>query len=592
MDNSRLIADLKADLSRAQSELLETSRYNAEMQITTKEAQNAATRLSSTNAQLQSHLVELSKSHEAEVGILRSNLSGEMSAHAAARVANSQLTTEVRTLTERLSASEKKCANLETVLVYTQSQRDVLQQRLQRVNDKFAALESFARKMALLGETHMDDLLRVEDEYRLKASGAAGTHPIVLAGDVAAVVGAMRGQFGSGLQEADQALQEVARLQQLEASAAAAAANNVNSPTHEVALAAAEAAGSSSALVVSSANNNNDGNQQGGDQQQQHQQSQRLQESQLRTSPIKGGAGTMTLASRGGGGSNLLSDQFEPIGNDPASLQEQVMRLRALVLDSQRAAAAAREDAASFERELLALRYRTMTGSQLYPGPMATSASSVGSLANTTINNTAAATVGSSASPRAYGVPTPVLRSPREVLAESRGGHGVSLSVSQILNGSRPYNHSMLATNGSAMTASSVGLFLGGSTGNALADDVLLAASSPRQQAGGLGYHLGQSSVFLHRSHASSVTAATTSGQPSGRGSPSPASSPGSKSRAQQENDDAFQQHLAVLEEQERVAREQKMVESLGMEALTRALAASSSSSAAAAALAAAAATE
>lgn len=54
-------------------------------------------------------------------------------------------------------------------------------------------------------------------------------------------------------------------------------------------------------------------------------------------------------------------DEFEPMETDVPGLQEQLLRLRALFIDTQRALFAAKVDAANYERELTALRWRAVT---------------------------------------------------------------------------------------------------------------------------------------------------------------------------------------------------------------------------------------
>ena len=84
-----------------------------------------------------------------------------------------------------------------------------------------------------------------------------------------------------------------------------------------------------------------------------------------------GGAYGMSTVINGGGGGSvgvpvpLLTpstlEDFEPMGEDVATLREQLLRLRAVFVDTQRALFAAKADAAMYERELTALRWRNVT---------------------------------------------------------------------------------------------------------------------------------------------------------------------------------------------------------------------------------------
>jgi hypothetical protein len=60
---------------------------------------------------------------------------------------------------------------------------------------------------------------------------------------------------------------------------------------------------------------------------------------------------------------SVLED-FEPVSNDLATLRDQLVRLRALFIDTQRALFAAKADATSYERELMGLRWRSVTQRQ------------------------------------------------------------------------------------------------------------------------------------------------------------------------------------------------------------------------------------
>jgi hypothetical protein len=445
-------------------------------------ARDAAASQAAAHAGALNRLADAQQAHAAEAAGLRASLEAEVAAHAAALIAASQAAADVEAVSARLGACEQQRAAAERDLASWRVQAGVEAGRLSRCQARFGALERFARRMATLAEVHMGDLDALDAEYRAKA---AAPSPLLLAGDVSQVLGAMRRQLMAGLTEADDALQAVGRLQAEEEAAAAddaaALAGAVAAPAGDAGAESFPAttprrrAPRSPAAPRPGASNGFEGGVEGVSRAPEdtsastggrspasprdgtglqlqleggeatdafptpHSAAARQTSAALYTSLASPGAtlgrsaaspaavsaaaavsqvvvgGRGALAGAAGAGSSMLLqqsllDNFEPLGDDPASLREQVLRLRALVLDTQRALAAARQDMGTYERELTRTRFHAAS-SALYAGLPAPAVSvAAGPL-----------------SPAGY----LGMRSPRDVLPEARTGYGAALATEQ-----------------------------------------------------------------------------------------------------------------------------------------------------------------
>jgi hypothetical protein len=455
-------------------------------------ARDAAASQAAAHAGALNRLADAQQAHVAEAAALRVSLEAEVAAHAASRIAASQTAADVEAVRARLDACEQQRAAAVGDLASWRVLAGVEAGRLSRCQARFGALERFARRMASLAEVHMGDLDALDAEFRAKA---AAPSPLLLAGDVSQVLGAMRRQLVAGLTEADEALQAVGRLQvEEEAAAADDAAALAGAAVAPAGVAGAEsfpvatprrraprspaAPGASAGLEggvegvsrapedtaastggQSPASPRDDTGLQlqlqleGGEATDAFPTPQsaavRQTSAALYTSLASPGGtlgrsaaspaavsaaaavsqlvvGGGALAGTAGAGTSMLLqqsllDNFEPLGDDPASLREQVLRLRALVLDTQRALAAARQDMGTYERELTRTRFHAAS-SALYAGLPAPAVSvAAGPL-----------------SPSGY----LGMRSPRDVLPEARTGYGAALATEQA-HASRPASRSL-----------------------------------------------------------------------------------------------------------------------------------------------------
>lgn len=177
-------------------------------------------------------------------------------------------------------------------------------------------------------------------------------------------------------------------------------------------------------------------------------------------------------------------DDVEPLSSDVLSLQDQVVRMRALLIDMQRALEAAREDAGAYERELTALRWQNVTG-RLPAGVPVLGAASV--LADTATGETTSSGA--------------VIRGPRAVVGDYTGSLGAHKTAQYVtsagvpatlrpalsaatLSGASAYTATALPPSGRAAAPPAVPVSPYGSVHAAAATGL---ASTPRTY-GGAGY--------------------------------------------------------------------------------------------------------